>query len=412
MAVRDQPGRILSIDLLRGLDVLLMLFVNEVAGVRGAPAFLHHVPADADGMTITDVVFPAFLFIVGMAIPFALGGRMKRGDAPGALWRHVIARTFALLVIGVLMVNDELAGFERPLSGHLWSILMTVAVWLMWAAPAADAKARQRQRVLRAVGVGLLVVLAFAYRGTDVTGLVQIRPHWWGILGLIGWAYLVVAALYLRVGDRPAVLTGAMALLYCLYLADAAGQAAWLVALRPYLHVGSVLGSHAAVTLSGAILSVMLRLHQKEGAASRRFVRPALAYAGGLAAAGLLLHTLHGVHPAFWFSKPHATPAWCLLSSAFTAGTWAAVYAMADVRGWQRWPPVVGMAGENALVAYLLAPFLLALFGSSASLFGGTNPYHALAGNTAVGLIRSAVFAWVVVRLCGWLRGRGFRMAL
>ena len=410
MAEKGQPGRILSIDLLRGLDVLLMLFVNEVAGVRGAPAFLHHVPADADGMTITDVVFPAFLFIVGMAIPFALGGRMKRGDAPGALWRHVIARTFALLVIGVLMVNDELAGFERPFSRHLWSILMTVAVWLIWAAPAADE--RPRQRVRRAVGVVLLVVLVFAYRGTGITGLVQIRPHWWGILGLIGWAYLVVAALYMQVGDRPAVLTGAMALLYCLYLADAAGQAAWLVALRPYLHVGSALGSHAAVTLSGAILSVMLRLHQKEGAASHRFVRPALAYAGGLAAAGLLLHTLHGVHPAFWFSKPHATPPWCLLSSAFTAGTWAVVHLMADVRGWQGWPPVVGMAGENALAAYLLAPFLLALFGASACLFGGTNPYHALAGNTAVGLVRSAVFAWVVVRLCGWLRSRGFRMAL
>jgi hypothetical protein len=70
------------------------------------------------------------------------------------------------------------------------------------------------------------------------------------------------------------------------------------------------------------------------------------------------------------------------------------------------------MAGENALVAYLLAPFLLALFGASAPLFGGTNPYHALAGSTAVGLIRSAVFAWMVVRLCGWLRSRGFRMTL
>ena len=57
--------RVLSIDVLRGLDVLLMLFVNEVAGVRGAPAFLLHTPHDADGMTITDVVFPAFLFIVG-----------------------------------------------------------------------------------------------------------------------------------------------------------------------------------------------------------------------------------------------------------------------------------------------------------------------------------------------------------
>ena len=65
-----------------------MLFVNEMAGVKDTPAFLRHLPATADGMTITDVVFPAFLFITGMAIPLALGARLcarrfaRRGVAP------------------------------------------------------------------------------------------------------------------------------------------------------------------------------------------------------------------------------------------------------------------------------------------------------------------------------------------
>ena len=406
------PRRIVSIDLLRGLDVLLMLFVNEVAGVRDAPAFLGHASRDADAMTITDVVFPAFLFIVGMAIPFALGGRLRRGETRGTVWRHVVIRTFALLVIGVLMVNAEMAGPGGPLPIATWNILMTVAVVMIWTEPRADAAARRRQRLLRIVGVAVLGILVLTYRGTDLTGLIQLRPHWWGILGLIGWAYLLVAGLYLLVGDRPAILTGVMALLYCLYLADAAGQAAVLVALRPYLSVGSVLGSHGAVVLSGAILSVMLRLHQRDAAPAGRFVGPALAYAAGLAAAGLLLHTLSALDPAFRFSKVHATPPWCLVSSALTAAAWAAVYAVADVRGFRRWPPAVLMAGESALVAYLLAPFLLSLFEASAPLFGGTNVYEALAQNTAVGLVRSAVFAWMVVRLCGRLRKSGLRMQL
>ena len=51
-------ARIRSIDLLRGVDVLLMLFVNEVAGVAGAPSFLRHKGPTDDGMTITDLVFP------------------------------------------------------------------------------------------------------------------------------------------------------------------------------------------------------------------------------------------------------------------------------------------------------------------------------------------------------------------
>jgi predicted acyltransferase len=68
----DRPPRVASLDLVRGLDVWLMLFVNEMAGVRATPLFLRHMPASADAMTITDVVFPAFLFITGMAIPLAL----------------------------------------------------------------------------------------------------------------------------------------------------------------------------------------------------------------------------------------------------------------------------------------------------------------------------------------------------
>jgi predicted acyltransferase len=59
-----------------------MLFVNEMAGVKDTPAFLRHMPRSADGMTITDVVFPAFLFITGMAIPLALArGSARRSRA-------------------------------------------------------------------------------------------------------------------------------------------------------------------------------------------------------------------------------------------------------------------------------------------------------------------------------------------
>jgi GH18 family chitinase len=107
-----RPPRVLSIDLLRGADVLLMLFVNEVAGVRGAPRFLLHTPQGADGMTITDVVFPAFLLITGMAIPFALGGRLRRGQTRAAVLRHVLTRTLALLVMGVCRAHGHRS---RPL---------------------------------------------------------------------------------------------------------------------------------------------------------------------------------------------------------------------------------------------------------------------------------------------------------
>ena len=75
----EPMDRIASVDALRGLVILLMIFVNDVAGVKAAPAWLKHVSAEADGMTLPDMVFPAFLFIMGMSVPLALGRALARG---------------------------------------------------------------------------------------------------------------------------------------------------------------------------------------------------------------------------------------------------------------------------------------------------------------------------------------------
>jgi len=388
------------VDLVRGADVWLMLFVNEMAGVRGTPAFLLHTPPAADGMTITDVVFPAFLFIVGMAIPLSLGGRLRRGEPRSRVWRHVLARTGALLAIGVLMVNAEHAQPRGLVPEPLWNVLMTLAVVLVWGA--------DRQRNWRAAGLALLVVVAFSYRAEGGSGLMQLRPHWWGILGLIGWAYLVAAALYLLAGDRPAVFTGAVALLYLLSLVDEVGALPGLVAVRPFVWVGRMLGSHGALAVSGALLTLMVARYRDR---ARAFIGPALGYGAALAAAGLLLHSLRDLHPAFWINKVRATAAWCLLSGAWTVAAWAALFAAADVAGWRRWPRGLTMAGENALMIYLLAPFLLSLFGLIGVIWG-TNPYAALGQSLAVGTVRSILFTWLVVRLSGWIRARGLRLQL
>jgi predicted acyltransferase len=134
-----------------------------------------------------------------------------------------------------------------------------------------------------------------------------------------------------------------------------------------------------------------------------------LGYAAGLAAAGLLLHGRQGLHPAFWLNKVFATVPWCLLSSAITAVFWVGVFVLTDGKGWRRWGKAVSIAGENALLRYLMAPLLLSLFTLSAPLFGGTNLYDRLGESTVSGFVRSRVFAWIVVGLCGLLRDAGVR---
>jgi len=399
--------RLLSVDLLRGIDVLLMLFVNEMAGVNGTPAFLRHVPSGVDGMTLTDVVFPAFLFITGMSIPLALGARMAAGEPRSGILRHVVGRSVSLIVIGVFMVNAEHGNAPGWLSPAAWNVLMTIAVLVLWQVPIE--RQRRGRPLLLGIGVTALVALAFLYRSTDATGLVQLRPQWWGILGLIGWAYLVASLIYLLApGNRPLLLLAATAALYGLFFADAFNA----IGRVPYVSIGSTLGSHAALVVSGAVVTASMQRHRPRGGSPGAFGWYAIAYSGLLIAAGWMLHQFHGVHRAFWISKPQATPAWCLISAGITCAAWAILYELADVKGWRQWPDAIRTAGEMALLAYLLAPLLLSLFELSATLTGGVNLYGALGESLPVGTIRSAVFAWLVVLICGRMRAFGIQPRL
>src|SRR5512136_2578916 len=75
------PSRVTSIDALRGLVVFTMIFVNDLAGASDTivPAWMKHFHGRS-GMTFVDLVFPSFLFIVGMSLPLALGPRLRKGE--------------------------------------------------------------------------------------------------------------------------------------------------------------------------------------------------------------------------------------------------------------------------------------------------------------------------------------------
>ena len=72
--------RNMSIDMLRGLTMLLMVFVNDLWTVGGVPHFLEHFERMEDGMGVADIVFPMFLFAMGMSIPYAIERRFAKGS--------------------------------------------------------------------------------------------------------------------------------------------------------------------------------------------------------------------------------------------------------------------------------------------------------------------------------------------
>ncbi len=392
--------RIDSLDILRGLTVLVMLFVNDLAGVTGVPAWMKHVhPSTADGMTFVDVVFPAFLFIVGLALPLAFERRFSRGESLGSVAGHVALRVASLLIIGVFMVNSEDISGQGWLPARAWVLLVYAAVCLVWM----NLPGIRRPLGFRIAGLLLLVGLAFAFRGTGEPTLIELRPSWWGILGLIGWAYLVASVIYLASRGTSLVLAGAIPLLYCVYFADQVGFFAPLSTLDSWVDFGSMLGSHAAITTSGALLGLTL-LHPARSHRSR--IVSAAWCGAAFAAAGLLLHSLHGLHPMFIYSKNAATPPWCLLSSAWTAWIFAGIYWLVDMTGVRKGTGWLARAGQNALFAFILGPIAYALL----TLPGLITPLSWLGARFSTGLIRSVVFAVAATWLTALLQRR--RLAL
>jgi len=96
-----RPGRVLSVDVLRGLTIALMILVNDPGDWSHVFAPLDH--AEWNGWTLTDLVFPTFLFLMGASMVFSNEARRAKGDCTGTLAGHVFARAGKLFALAMLL---------------------------------------------------------------------------------------------------------------------------------------------------------------------------------------------------------------------------------------------------------------------------------------------------------------------
>jgi predicted acyltransferase len=390
-----------------------MIFVNDIAGVPGTPAWLKHFePSAGDGMTIVDVVFPAFLFIVGLAIPLAFRARARKGESVRSTVGHTMTRTLSLLVIGVLMVNSGNESAQGLINPHLWTLLMYAGVFLVWVRwrPAGGHHERAQQ-VMVLIGFTLILATVAVYRADDVSGWFQIRPRWWGILGLIGWAYLVSSAVYLLArGKKILVLAGAVAL-FALYIGIESGVLSPIEEAVPFMTLSYTLGSHAALVLFGVFMGYIF-LPESSLRDLRQRSMWGLAYAAVLAIAGWLLYLPHETYPFLIINKNMGTPPWCLFSAAITAVCLVIISWLVDRNRHPQRESAAELAGRNALFAYILAPFVYACFAWISDLTGTTNLMSLLASPFPVGLGRAIALSLLVMGVAAWLSKRGIALKI
>ena len=388
--------RVTAIDLVRAFTMILMIFVNDLWSLSGIPAWLEHVERGVDGIGLADVVFPAFLFIVGLSMPFAVDARRKKGDSQGQLIVHVLIRTVGLLVMGVFLVNGETINAEATgMARPVWNTLSCISFILIWnsypksASPALTWFARL-------AGMAILLTLAILYRGGDNTDIQYFAPQWWGILGLIGWAYLASGIVTVLSNNNFYVILGAWIFFALLSTIAHSGLVPGFLHFIPDAIRG---GTLTGLTMGGVLTALIFQHYRK-----RNENIAMTAVLGGFA---ILLIALSVITRPYWgLAKLGATPAWLFLCSAFTILALLVIYWIADVMGKAKYFNMVRPAGTDTLLCYLIPYFAYA----TTYFLGVHLPEVLLVGG--IGLIKSFLFAILCVVITGWLSKAGIRLKL
>jgi len=355
--------RLACLDAFRGFDILTMTFVNYVAGMAAIPFLLRHARAQMDAYTLADVVFPGFLFIVGVAIPLSLRRRIDQGDSLLQILKRICIRGGALIFLGVIMVNEErFSAAATGMSKELWYFLAYFAVIVLWNIyPKTNSRPRQNFYLsIRAAATLLLAALILILRTqTAGGGITWLQIPWWGILGLIGWVYVLGSLLYLLTKDSQSFLLLAIGFLVAFSIVWRHGFFGLLGPGKEIFNLGVIIGCHGTIVVAGILVGTLFAPGSEGMKAKRRILFMGLLGAG-LVLSGYLFRPLHG------FSKIRGTESYALVTSGICCLVFLLFYGLMDVLRLRRWASFLKPIGVNPLLAYILPAIVDSLirFGS------------------------------------------------
>jgi predicted acyltransferase len=123
------PGRLVSLDAFRGLTIAFMVLVNDAGDGRNVYAPLQH--AEWNGWTPTDMVFPSFLWIAGVAMTLSLAKRLAEGHSRGALFLQALRRAAIIYALGLVVYAAPAFNLSTQ---RLLGVLQRIAICYLVAA--------------------------------------------------------------------------------------------------------------------------------------------------------------------------------------------------------------------------------------------------------------------------------------
>jgi predicted acyltransferase len=299
-------GRMTSLDVFRGLTIAGMILVNNPGTWDAIYSPLEH--SKWDGLTPTDLVFPFFLFIVGVSITLALARRADGGGSKRDLYVKIVRRTIIIFALGLVLTAFP---YNDPAAFRIPGVLQRIAVCYFFAA-LIFLNTRWRTQALVAA---LLLLLYWA-----AMKLIPVPGFGAGDLSMAGNLAAYV--------DRSIF-----------------GRHTWKPLYDPEGLLSTI--PSVATTLCGVLTGQLLR--------SRRapLEKVALMFVAGA------ICLVVGWAWNFWFpvNKALWTSSYVVLTAGMALELLAACYWLVDIKGYRAWAKPFLAFGTNALAVYFLSEF-------------------------------------------------------
>lgn len=296
--------RMVSLDVFRGLTIAGMILVNNPGTWSAIHSPLAH--AEWHGLTPTDLVFPFFLFIVGVSITLALGRRAESGGSQRDLYLKIVRRTLIIFALGLV-----LAGFPR----YELSTIRIPGVL---------------QRIAGCYLIASVIFLNTRWRTQALIGAVLLLVYW-ALMILIPAPGFVAGDLSME-GNLAAYVDRTLL-----------GRHTW----KPLYDPEGILSTIPAIvtTLAGVLTGQWLRSRRSE-----------LEKVAGMFVVGAALMVV-GWAWGFWFpiNKALWTSSYVLLTAGLALQFLAFCFWLVDIKGIRRWATPFLVLGSNALIIYFLA---------------------------------------------------------